>query len=173
MSETRLRVRYAATRVKEVYPEADEAAIEVNLAVNASYAALRGAVSSLTSSLGLGRTAGRFAVLRVLALAHAESLSQKEIASELLITWAPLSTLIDGLERDAPVVREKSTEDRRVTLVRLTPKGKEACSRLIPAMANLSSQFCEGFDEREKRQLSDLLFRFSTNASRHQLAEIP
>jgi DNA-binding MarR family transcriptional regulator len=91
-------------------------------------------------------------------------MSQKEIGTKLMVTWATVTVLVDGLEKDGLVVRATSERDRRSTNVTLTPAGEEACTRIVPAMAKMSALLCEGFTEEEKQALTGLLLRFWHNA---------
>jgi DNA-binding MarR family transcriptional regulator len=132
--------------------------------VHACYAAVRNATSNLTNLLGLGRTAGRFGVLRALWLSPDSKMSQKEIGTKLMVTWATVTVLVDGLEKDGLVTRATSERDRRSTIVALTPSGREACTRIVPAMAKLSALVCDDFTDEEKQTLTSLLLRMWRNA---------
>ena len=158
-------VRTTAREYAQVLPWVDEAAIEVNLAVHACYAAVRHADAALLNALGLGRTAGRFTVLRALHLSAARRLTQKQIANRLKIAFATVTFLIDGLEGDRLVERVAHEQDRRSSWIELTPKGEKVCARVIPAMARLAAQLSEGFTDAEKETFLQLLMRFWRNAS--------
>jgi len=149
---------------KAVYPWLDGAAMEVNLALHAGYFAAHEAGKKLISSFGQGRTAGRFTVLRALFLGG-HKLTQNEIAGRLMITSASVTFLIDGLEKEGLVERSTNEQDRRITDVVLTARGKEVCEDLIPAMARLAAQFCQGFSGSEKETFLGLLMRFWHNAA--------
>ena len=165
-------VRTTAREYAQVLPWADEAAIEVNLAVHACYAAVRQADRALLNALGLGRTAGRFTVLRALYLSTARRLTQKQIANKLMIAFATVTFLIDGLEGDGLVERVAHEHDRRSTWVELTPKGQEVCARIIPAMARLAGQLSEGFSDAEKVTFLELLMRFWRNSSSDPVSKV-
>jgi len=154
-------LRETAADYKNAYPWADEEAIEVNLAVHAAYWAVKDADTKLYLSLGLGRTAGRFTVLRAIFLSSARRLTQNEIAAKLAITPATVTFLVDGLQKDGLVDRLANEADRRSFYVELTDKGLELCDRLIPAMAHLTAALVEGFTAEEKDALLHLLMRFA------------
>jgi DNA-binding MarR family transcriptional regulator len=91
-------------------------------------------------------------------------MSQKEIGTKLMVTWATVTVLVDGLEKDGLVTRATSERDRRSTIVALTPAGREACTRIVPAMARLSALVCDDFTDEEKQTLTSLLLRMWRNA---------
>lgn len=136
----------------------------MNLAVHACYWAVKDAETKLYLSLGLGRTAGRFTVLRAIFLAAGRRLTQNEIATKLNITSATVTFLVDGLQKDELVDRLTNEADRRSVHVELTAKGLEVCERLIPEMAHMAATFCEGLSADEKDVLLRLLLHFHHNA---------
>src|ERR687886_275860 len=60
----------------------------------------------------------------LLALSHEPGLGVGEMAAAAGCSSPTATRMLDGLERDGIVVREHSAEDRRRTIVSLTPKGK-------------------------------------------------
>lgn len=81
------------------------------------------------SSIG-DLTYSQFAVLE--ALYHAGSMTQGEISGKILKSTSNLTTVIDNLERDWLVRRERDTEDRRVIHVHLTEAGREKIEAVLP-----------------------------------------
>ncbi len=55
----------------------------------------------------------------------------RQLAATLGATHASTVGVIDGLVARGLVLRETSTQDRRVTLLRLTPEGESYCMRLV------------------------------------------
>ena len=75
---------------------------------------------------------------------------------------SPTATrMLDGLERDGVVVRERSTHDRRRTIVSLTPKGK----RLLAAQRRKKQE--------KKQRLYDQLSRPSATRPRRRCTGSP
>ena len=60
-----------------------------------------------------------------------ESLSLSELSERIRAQNSTVTGIIDRMEREGLVMRERSTEDRRVVRIRLTPKG-ETIARDIP-----------------------------------------
>ena len=75
-------------------------------------------------------TYSQFAVLE--ALYHLGSMTQGEISSKILKSTSNLTTVIDNLERDGLVRRERDTKDRRVIHIHLTEAGKGKIEAVFP-----------------------------------------
>ncbi|HZH14463.1 MAG TPA: MarR family transcriptional regulator [Archangium sp.] len=78
-------------------------------------------------------TPPQFAVLE--ALLHVGPMSQSELGRKLLRSNPNMTALLDNLERDKRIQRERSPEDRRVVVVSLTPEGRRVIERVFPAHA--------------------------------------
>jgi len=82
----------------------------------------------------------QFAVLE--ALYHRGPLTQGDVSRKILKSVSNITSLIDGLERDGLVRRERDTHDRRVVHVDLTPLGRKRVAALLPRhVAALVEQF--------------------------------
>ncbi|WP_407571160.1 MarR family winged helix-turn-helix transcriptional regulator [Deinococcus altitudinis] len=75
-------------------------------------------------------TISQFGVLE--ALHHLGPLSQRQLADKILRSSGNLTMVIDNLERDGLVGRERDLKDRRVMTVSLTPRGQELIDMLMP-----------------------------------------
>ena len=72
-------------------------------------------------------TISQFGVLE--ALHHLGPLSKRQLADKILRSSGNLTMVIDNLERDGLVGRERDLKDRRVMTVSLTPRGQEFLMR--------------------------------------------
>ena len=72
----------------------------------------------------------QFAVLE--ALYHLGSMTQGEISNKVLKSTSNLTTVIDNLERDGLVRRERDAQDRRVVHVHLTEAGTGKIEAVLP-----------------------------------------
>ena len=63
----------------------------------------------------------------IAAIGLHESHSMSEVAQRLSVTLATLTTTMNKLVRKGLVARERSEEDRRRVMVRLTRRGREVC----------------------------------------------
>lgn len=75
-------------------------------------------------------TISQFGVLE--ALHHLGPLSQRQLADKILRSSGNLTMVIDNLERDGLVGRERDQKDRRVMTVSLTPRGHKLIEMLMP-----------------------------------------
>ncbi|WP_216319172.1 MarR family winged helix-turn-helix transcriptional regulator [Deinococcus aestuarii] len=78
-----------------------------------------------------GLTISQFGVIE--ALYHLGPLSQRQLADKILRSSGNLTMVIDNLERDGLVRRERDAQDRRVMNVFLTDAGEALVTRVLPA----------------------------------------
>jgi DNA-binding MarR family transcriptional regulator len=69
--------------------------------------------------------------------------------------------MLDALERDGVVVREPSTEDRRRTIVSLTPKGKRLLAQQRRRSDEKKQRLYDQLSPPERRQTEELLHRLA------------
>lgn len=96
------------------------------LALNTYTKLMRGA-ESVTGRVGrkmsdAGLTISQFGVLE--ALLHKGPLCQRDVASKILKSTGNITLVIDNLEKQGLVRRERSLEDRRFCTIILTDKGR-------------------------------------------------
>ena len=85
-------------------------------------------------------TYSQFAVLE--ALYHLGPLTQGEVSHKVLKSGSNITTVIDNLERDGLVRRERDVEDRRVIHVHLTEAGSKKIEEVLPGhVAALVEEF--------------------------------
>ncbi|MFC4425876.1 MarR family winged helix-turn-helix transcriptional regulator [Deinococcus navajonensis] len=77
-----------------------------------------------------GLTISQFGVME--ALYHLGPLSQRALADKILRSSGNLTMVIDNLERDGLVRRERDERDRRVMKVSLTSEGQTMIERVLP-----------------------------------------
>lgn len=74
-------------------------------------------------------------------LGQEEPMSQSELAEKMGIKGSTVTRLIDRLEREGYVVRQKEPDDRRVTMIVLTDKGSQFREELLPEGEEMSQIF--------------------------------
>jgi MarR family 2-MHQ and catechol resistance regulon transcriptional repressor len=85
-------------------------------------------------------TYSQFAVLE--ALYHLGTLTQGEVGNKILKSTSNITTVIDNLERDGLVRRERDTKDRRVIHIHLTEAGSQKIEEVLPRhVAGLVEEF--------------------------------
>ena len=162
----------AARAYASVYDWSDQAAIEACISVNNTHAAQMAALARLCDRLGMTRTVGRHALLRILYFSPERRMTQVEVANEMQVTSANITFLVDGLEKAQLVRRVPSHTDRRTVYVELTEAGQVLTERLVPSMARFMARLMEGFSERDKRMLAALLNRMRRNAEAFELRSL-
>jgi DNA-binding MarR family transcriptional regulator len=162
----------AARAYAGAYDWSDEAAIEACLSVTTTHTAQLAALARLCDTLGVTRTVGRHALLRILYFSPEQRMTQVEVAHEMGVTSANITFLVDGLEKAQLVRRVPSQKDRRTVYVELTEAGQLLTERLIPSMARFMARLMEGFSDEEKRTLAGLLTRMRRNAEAFELRSL-
>ncbi|WP_303721754.1 MarR family winged helix-turn-helix transcriptional regulator [Malonomonas rubra] len=80
-------------------------------------------------------THSQFAVLE--ALYHAGHLSQGKLGQKILKSNANLTTVVDSLEKKRLVQRQRTEEDRRRVVVKLTRSCEELIGKVFPRHAQI------------------------------------
>lgn len=76
-------------------------------------------------------------------------LSQSELADKLDIKDSTVARLIDRMEKEQYVIREKDGGDRRITYLALTTLGRRRIQELLPAGQAMSDDFSRGISYEE------------------------
>jgi DNA-binding MarR family transcriptional regulator len=85
------------------------------------------------------------------------SLSQQAIGERLRIDRTTMVSLIDDLEREGYVKRDRNPGDRRAYVITLTPAGKRAQARAEQAVDMHAHEFFGRLSESQREQLRRLL----------------
>lgn len=109
----------------------EEEALRLWIALARCYSTFARSVSTKVNEYGL--TTPQFGVLE--ALHHLGPLPLGELAEKLLVTGGNVTYVMDRLEEQGLVYRERSDEDRRVVEGRLTPRGHALIQECFPGHA--------------------------------------
>lgn len=101
-----------------------------------------------------GLTVGQLGVLE--ALLHLGPMMQSVLAAKLLTSPSNVTTVVDNLERDGLVRRERSTEDRRRVEVSLTDEGRSLIEELFPRHAQRITRLMTVLEPEELEELGRL-----------------
>lgn len=93
-----------------------------------------------------------------------------ELARECKLDTGAMTRLLDRLETKGLVARVRSSEDRRVVNLELTPEGKAAAKEIPAVLCTVQNAFLEGFTVAEWQQLKDMLRRILANGKALQAA---
>ena len=105
----------------------------------------------------------RSAHAQVLVVIDAEGpMSQRSLGRRLRIDKSPMVGLIDDLERLGLAERRRSSTDRRVQAIHLTPKGARVLrERVIPLAEDENERTFGALDDDERELLHALLLRLA------------
>jgi DNA-binding MarR family transcriptional regulator len=95
----------------------------------------------------------------LLRLAEEDGISQAELARRQRVEAPSMCRMVDRLERDGLVSRERDLSDRRVIRVRITPDGRAAADAGRDAVAELEERAFSALSSEEREVLSGLLAR--------------
>lgn len=110
-----------------------------------------------------GLTHGQFAVLE--ALLHRGPLNQCDLAHKLLRSGGNVTVVIDNLEKRGWVRRERQKNDRRMVVVRLTPKGRNLIARVFPHHAKAVAAEMSRLSPEEQQSLRALCRKLGRDGS--------
>ncbi|MGE5377032.1 MAG: MarR family winged helix-turn-helix transcriptional regulator [Bacteroidota bacterium] len=99
-------------------------------------------------------TPSQFAVLE--ALYHLGSMTQGEISAKVLKSGSNMTTVIDNLERDGLVRRERDAMDRRVIHVQLTDAGHAKVEAVLPGHIDALVEEFSVLSAKEQEMLGEL-----------------
>lgn len=90
------------------------------------------------------------------ALSHLGPMPHCALAAKLLVSASNLTTVIDNLERDGLVRRDRDPNDRRVSITSLTAAGEERLAAFFPQHVQRLVQAMSGLDADEQVELGRL-----------------
>jgi MarR family transcriptional regulator for hemolysin len=152
-------------------PSADQVALVVDCIGRRLTLAARAARHALEAHLATaGMTYAGYVVL--MTLRRLEPMIQRELAESLDIEGPTLTRQLERLERQRLIVRRRGEADRRVTLVELSPAGRDMVERLQPVVAAAAQEVAADLDPDEVRLLGSLLDRL-TGALQTRLGAAP
>jgi MarR family 2-MHQ and catechol resistance regulon transcriptional repressor len=108
-------------------------------------------------------THGQFAVME--ALYHLGPLCQGEISAKLLRSGGNITLVIDNLEKQGLVRRERDATDRRLVRVHLTPQGRKLIERIFPAYVQAIVEEMSVLTPAEQEQLGALCKKLGKGAA--------
>jgi len=108
-----------------------------------------------------GLTHAQWAPLYLMSRCHGITLA--ELSRELRIDAGALTRTLDRLEAKGLCHRERSTQDRRVVHLMLTPAGVEASAPVPAVLCEALNAYLDGFSRDEWQTLLGLLRRMQAN----------
>jgi DNA-binding MarR family transcriptional regulator len=113
----------------------------------------------------LGLTSSQFDVIATLG--DTEGMTCKELSEKTLVTKGTLTGVLDRLEKKGLIERVPSRQDRRSTIIRLTPKGDTRFQKIFPEHIRYMKPYFErALSAAEAKQLRELLLRLKESFER-------
>jgi len=128
---------------------------EVFLAIQRAAADLTQESAALLRPHGL--SGAQYNILRILRGAGTDGLACGEIADRLVTRDPDMTRLLDRMERQGLVTRQRASHDRRVVTTKISTEGKHLLSQLDEPMAALHRRQFAHIDPARLRELATLL----------------
>lgn len=84
------------------------------------------------------------------AIGNAQPVMVSAVAKKMSVTQASINISMNGLEKKGYINRERSTQDKRVVYVTLTPKGKKAYNHHRDFHKKMIHSIVDNLDDSEK-----------------------
>ena len=110
-----------------------------------------------------GITASQYNVLRILRGSKAGGYARCEIAQRLVERAPDVTRLIDRLEQRGWVARDRSNEDRRRSVTRITIAGLRLLESMEPVFQELDRWLEARLSPRDRKELSRILEQLYSN----------
>lgn len=123
------------------------------LAVLGRRNSLRDPVASMVADIGLGSAQ----IHAVMWLREDGPLTMGVLAQRCSVTDKTITGIVDRLERDQYVIRERDEKDRRVVRVVLLEKGRSLAEELYESVRQHMEQFLEMLSSKDRRDLFRIL----------------
>lgn len=104
-----------------------------------------------------GITPTQYNVLRILRGALPDGLTCSEIGKRLVNHVPDVTRLLDRIERSGWVKRERTSQDRRLVMIRLTGEGKQRVDEMDKPVRETTRAIMGVLDKKQTRELIELL----------------
>ena len=117
------------------------------------------AADTVTSKLNLTlshnkMTISQFGILD--AVYHLGPLTQKELGEKILKSGGNITHVVDNLEKQGFVKRQRGKNDRRNFEIHITAKGRNKFSKLLPVIVNLIKEQFNNLNNDELETIQEL-----------------
>jgi DNA-binding MarR family transcriptional regulator len=109
-----------------------------------------------TAVAPLDITGVQYNILRILKRAHPQGLARTDVLKNLIEKSVDVTRSIDGLVEAGLVERQRSDEDRRLSISCITDAGVKALERVDPHFYAMMNEMSAALSEEEYRQLTHL-----------------
>ncbi len=140
-------------RLKQLSFESAEQEAILNILVSSNH--VKSKIEAVCTKYGI--SISQFNVLRILNGKYPEGYPRCDIISRMIDPAPDVTRLIDRLIKQGFVERYASTEDRRLSIARITNKGRTVLNKIKPKIDELNSLISGTLNIAERKQLSILL----------------
>jgi len=148
---------------EEEYPGADRTSTEAHASLIRTGEALLGEITRRVQlTFGIPQPAAT--ALAVIDGADAP-LTPSQISDRMLVPSATMTATLDLLEHHGWIRRAANPDDRRSTLIEITPDGKAATDQLLPGVRALEKTTLSALTPAERAHLLDLLAKILARAA--------
>jgi len=102
-------------------------------------------------------TATQYNMLRILRGAGAEGVTCSQATERMLTPDPDITRLLDRMEAQGLIRRDRSTEDRRVVIARITDRGLELTNRIEEPLRQLLQRYLGRVSRSRLKELIDTL----------------
>jgi MarR family 2-MHQ and catechol resistance regulon transcriptional repressor len=99
----------------------------------------------------------QYNVLRVLDASRNGMNKISEVSRIMLVPGANMTGIAKRLERDGFLIRKSDSNDERVTILEITPKGKRTLKNIEKEKDHSIEMILKGFSQKEKTEFLDKL----------------
>ncbi|HSL89841.1 MAG TPA: MarR family transcriptional regulator [Ignavibacteriaceae bacterium] len=146
-------------RLKQKTFESPDQESFLNIFVTANF--LRMKNDEVLSRYGL--TSPQYNVLRILKGKFPDGYPRCDIITRMMDQAPDVTRLIDRLIKEGYVERFNSSEDRRLSIAKITDKGLQLLDKLKPEIESLHKLISDNLNKEERKQLSALLEKIYAN----------
>jgi MarR family 2-MHQ and catechol resistance regulon transcriptional repressor len=150
-----------STPAHRTWHDDEERALRLWIALARAYTTFSREVAGRVAEYGL--TTPQFGILE--ALHHLGPLPLGELAGKLLVTGGNVTYVMDRLEEQGLVERERSDGDRRIVNARLTEKGRALIREVFPGHASFVRDAVAHLSVDEQESLRELLKKLGKGLS--------
>lgn len=108
-----------------------------------------------TIAAGLSETYRPFFMI----LSRGDDINQLEFAKRLHFSAPSISLTLQKMEQEGLITKEVDSNDKRVTNIRLTPKGREYDNKFKSVLFEVENEIYEGIDLSERQAANALLLK--------------
>ena len=137
------------------YPDAKTSAVEAYFSLLRVSSDILDVVEDYYATRGTSQ--GRFTVLALLNRNPETPLNPADLARRAGVTRATMTGLLQGLEEEELIHRTDSARDKRMSLVRLTRRGRKYVDEVLPPLFRGVNDLMGGLTEEERQTLLSLV----------------